>query len=87
MRGAGPLFQETSSFRKNTMSRKDNLRDPSRRARILARRATPLKGLFPVMNALGRAPSITEKLKARLSKSKYKPHVGKKQFAKLQAAA
>jgi hypothetical protein len=36
---------------------------------------------------IGAAPTITEKLKARLSKSKYKPHVGKKQFAKLQAAA
>jgi hypothetical protein len=66
------------------MSRKDNLRDPSRRARILARRETPLKGLFPVMNALGRAPSITEKLKARLSRSKYTPHFGAKQQAKLE---
>jgi len=69
------------------MSRKDNLRDPSRRTRILARRSTPLKGLFPVMNAYDREPSLTEKLKARLSESKYTPHVGAKQIAKLQAAA
>lgn len=68
------------------MSGKDNLRDPSRRARILARRALPLKGLYPVMNALGAAPTIMQKLKARLSKSKYMPHVGKKQMARLAAA-
>jgi hypothetical protein len=68
------------------MSRKDNLRDPSRRAAILARRTAPLKGLFPVMNAAGRAPTLTQKLKARLSKSKYTPHVGAKQIAKLAAA-
>jgi hypothetical protein len=74
------------------MSRKDNLRDPSRRARILARRGNVLKGLHPVMllkgpAVIGAAPTITEKLKARLSKSKYKPHTGAKQLAKLQAAA
>jgi hypothetical protein len=68
------------------MSRKDNLRDPSRRAAILAKRAYPLQGLHPVMNAAGRAPTLTEKLKARLSKSKYTPHVGAKQIAKLAAA-
>jgi hypothetical protein len=68
------------------MSRKDNLRDPSRRARILAKRTSPLKGLFPVMNAVGKAPTLLERLKARLSKSMYKPHVGTKQIAKLAAA-
>lgn len=69
------------------MSRKDNLRDPSRRAAILAKRTYPLKGLFPVMNAAGKAPTLMERLKARLSKSKYTPHVGAKQIAKLAAAA
>lgn len=67
------------------MSRKDNLRDPSRRASILAKRAAPLQGLFPVMSALGKAPTFMERLKARLSKSKYTPHVGAKQIAKLAA--
>jgi hypothetical protein len=74
------------------MSRKDNLRDPSRRARILAKRAAPLTGLFPVMLVkgpvvLGQAPSFMERLKARLSKSKYTPHTGAKQKAKLAITA
>lgn len=73
------------------MSRKDNLRDPSRRARILAKRAAPLAGLYPVMLVkgpvvLGQAPSIMERLKAKLSRSKYTPHFGAKQQAKLAAA-
>lgn len=68
------------------MSRKDNLRDPSRRARILARRDTPMQGLHPVMCATGRAPTLTERLKAKLSRSKYTPHFGAKQQAKLAAA-
>lgn len=70
------------------MSRKDNLRDPSRRARILAKRAAPLTGLYPSMImkgpvVIGQAPSFMERLKARLSRSKYTPHFGAKQQAKL----
>lgn len=73
------------------MSRKDNLRDPSRRAAILAKRAAPMTGLHPVMIVkgpvvIGQALSFMQRLKARLSKSKYTPHVGKKQIAKLAAA-
>lgn len=73
------------------MSRKDNLRDPSRRASILAKRNAPLTGLYPVMIVkgpvvIGQAPSFMQRLKARLSKSKYTPHTGAKQLAKLAAA-
>lgn len=73
------------------MSRKDNLRDPSRRPSILAKRAAPLKGLVPVMLVkgpvvIGQAPSFMQRLKARLSKSKYTPHVGNKQIAKIKRA-
>jgi hypothetical protein len=69
------------------MSHKDNLRDPSRRASILAKRASPMANLHPVMTARGPAPTLMDRLKARLSKSKYTPHVGKKQEAKMKLAA
>ena len=70
------------------MSRKDNLRDPSRRARILAKRAQPIKEI-PVVNQFTGAavPTIMDRLKAKLSRSKYTPHFGAKQEAKIKRQA
>ncbi len=65
------------------MSRKDNLRDPSRRARILSKRTSPMTGLFPVTQGTIKVPTFMQRLKAKLSKSKYTPHFGAKQSAKL----
>lgn len=70
------------------MSRKDNLRDPSRRARILAKRSTPIREI-PVVNQFTGAavPTIMDRLKAKLSRSKYTPHFGAKQEAKIKRQA
>ena len=69
------------------MSHKDNLRDPSRRARILAKRGKSIKEIPAVNKFTGIAvPTIMERLKAKLSRSKYTPHFGAKQQAKLAAA-
>ena len=63
------------------MSRKDNLRNPGRREAILAKRERGYE-LHPVMTARGPAPTLMEKLKAKLSRSKYTPHFGAKQEAR-----
>jgi hypothetical protein len=73
------------------MSHKDNLRDPSRRARILAKRAQGFTEI-PVMlmkgpAVAGIAPTFMQRLKSRLSKSKYTPHFGKKQSKKIVDAS
>jgi len=70
------------------MSRKDNLRDPSRRARILAKRSQVIQEIPAVNRFTGVAvPTIMERLKKRLSRSKYTPHFGAKQAEKVKRAA
>lgn len=70
------------------MSRKDNLRDPSRRARILAKRSQAIREIPVVNQFTGVAvPTIMERLKKRLSRSKYTPHFGAKQEAKVKRQA
>lgn len=70
------------------MSRKDNLRDPSRRPTLLAKRARGY-ATVPVMLmkagvVIGVAPTLMDAIRAKASRSKYTPHFGEKQQAKLQ---
>lgn len=70
------------------MSRKGNLRDPQRRERILAKRSTPIREIPVLKRFTGDAvPTIMDRLKAKLSRSKYTPHFGAKQEAKVKRQA